>query len=203
MSKIIAVEGIDGSGKTTLSLKLIETIQRHDKSAQYISKQYQRPVRNIYKELMDSEKFISPELSLLLGMADYKYVEEKNLDENKDFIVYDRCFVSTLVDSLSLGLDIDDQLDFLLGLYKFPNIILFMDIDAEKAVNRKDIISLAEAGGKPLIGCNIRESFIKFQNKNYKNYHRILNILSPMIEIAIIKSNYDIDLIYDSIVNQK
>ena len=100
MSLVIAFEGIDGSGKSTLARMLAQKINKE--KVQFIDKNSDRPIRKIYRELMKNDEFISDALSLFLGLADYKYTEERVEDRSKEFIIYDRCYQSTLGDVMSL-----------------------------------------------------------------------------------------------------
>lgn len=175
MSKIIAFEGIDGSGKTTFSNMLINELINNEMSVQLINKTTNRPLREIYKKLIIEDKFISNELSLLLGLADYKYTEDYVEDNTKDFIIYDRCFISSIIDLLSLGILDENKVKYFIKLFRVPNYIYFIDRDAKAVIKDKVNISKAEAGGNLYANENLKNGFMRFQNTNYMWYNYILN----------------------------
>jgi thymidylate kinase len=197
--KIIAIEGIDGSGKTTFCKELTRYLSNYTESFQTISKNIsKRPLRVIYKELISSISFPSPELSLLLGMADFKYVEEFILDNKKEFIILDRCFISNLVDCMSLGINIFNSFEFIISLFKIPDIIFFMDIDSTVASARKGKdISVAECGG-PYSDANINDAFIKFQHNNYTNYSILFNKIANITNIIKVTENDSVSEVIDN-----
>lgn len=175
MSIVVAFEGIDGAGKSTLSHLFVEELRRQNRMVQFIDKKSNRPLRMIYKELLTSNKFISNELSLLLGFADYKYVQDYLEDYEQEIIVYDRCFISSIVDLLSLRILNLEKVDDIIKLFKVPDIIYFVDRNAQEVLSSKQIISKAEAGGELYKDLNIVDGFIKFQSTNYYWYKKILS----------------------------
>lgn len=170
----VAIEGIDGSGKTTLIQRLKNDIQLLN-DVQIITKKTDRPLREIYKKLINAEPFISPKLSFFLGIADYLYACEYLEKNDKRIILYDRSYISCLVDCLSLGLPIDENIKQIAGSFPVYDLVVFIDVDCDVCYDRKkEKISRAEAGGDIH---NLQEGFVDFQGRNYKNYAYVLNLL--------------------------
>ncbi len=186
MSLVIAFEGIDGSGKSTLARMLAQKINKE--KVQFIDKNSDRPIRKIYRELMKNDEFISDALSLFLGLADYKYTEERVEDRSKEFIIYDRCFLSTLVDVMSLGLISSEDMPLYMGMFRMPDIIYFIDADALQVLPEKKDISLAEAGGKISSPAELVDGFIEYQNRNYQGY---LSLFEKYVETEVFRVRRD------------
>ena len=171
----IVFEGIDGSGKSVLSTKLAQLLKSNQKQVQYIDNN-SRFLRDI---IVNSDKFISKELFFLLGLTDYKLIEEKLIDNKNEFVVFDRSFISILAYAAALGFNVD--FDYM-RVFKLPDIIFFIDAIGNEVVNSKNTISKGEVGGEIIN----KENFIKFQDKVYLNYKSLLKDLSNLTRVVYI-----------------
>lgn len=168
----IAVEGIDGSGKSTL---INNVISHSDLSLQVISKKTNRPLRDIYKQLLQREPFISTNLSFFLGMADYLYAMEYLEDPAKKHYIYDRSFISGLVDCQSLGLNLEPDIPRIARLFPKYDWVVYIDATASSCfLHKNGVISQAEAGGSQEA---LEENFKEFQTKNTVNYKKFIGCL--------------------------
>lgn len=103
---IVALEGIDGAGKSSQCQLVAEKLRSRGVSVSTPSSDPQRPLRRAYKNLIDhDEGFPDARISVLLGLADFAYVKQLTDDEGEaDVVLLDRYAYSTCADALALGM---------------------------------------------------------------------------------------------------
>lgn len=163
----IAFEGIDGSGKSTHIKKLYDFLKLNNyevdiSRGEFASKQ--NPIGQLFKELLRNDNFPSDELSLLMKLADIKYIYEYNSDSN--IFIFDRHLFSIYSDMHALKFDID-KYDEYFKLINDIDRVYYFDVNPSETYERKEgQITYAETGG-PLYSKNretTKENFIKFQS---------------------------------------
>lgn len=137
---IIAIEGIDASGKETQVKKLYEVLSGAGyKVAVESFPRYDRPIGKLIKQALTGGVNISPEALHVLYDADrYDFNEEINRYEKAgyDFLILDRWILSNQAYCMAKGLDVDWIRKVQSNLRK-PDITLVMDITAETSLKRK------------------------------------------------------------------
>lgn len=149
-TKIIALSGIDGSGKTTLSIWLMNYLEKNGYKVAVIHKDF-----SFYYYL--KHKCLD-ENSTRVGMAfDYiKSVHDLVFQHKYDFIICDRCALCYVSYGEKYGCTC---IDLIVSIFKSiiqPDIVFFIDVDIDTAVKR-----------------------IKMRNKKIKeneNYHFLLEV---------------------------
>lgn len=133
---LIAVEGIDGAGKTTVSKHLFEVFRKCGFRTVYTYEPYYDAVRAIFEaETMD----LTPETEALLMVADryshFSRVIKREL-EYGSIVILDRYKHSTIAYQGAAGLPVD----WLREIQKYlpdPDIAVYLDIDPEEGLRRK------------------------------------------------------------------
>ena len=186
MGKYICIEGIDGSGKTTICNLLTKEL----KNSVVIREPSDFEIGNfIRSSLKEKKEFMNnPFISSLLFFADRIYLKGEilRLKEKFDFVISDRCFLSTYAYQKALIKDEKDKLIFeeifnlLLKKVEIPDAIIILDVDVEIAMDRmlKD--------GKDL-SLYENKSFLEEVLKNYREMNLDLE------NVYLIDANRDIE----------
>jgi len=132
---LIAIEGIDGSGKTSLA----KFLEKKLKKLGFDAILFKEPTKSKYgRKIMESDN-LSPEEELELFILDRKYDVENNilpaLREGK-IVLMDRYYYSTMAYQGALGLDVEEIRRRNEEIAPEPDLVIFLDIDPEKAISR-------------------------------------------------------------------
>ena len=134
---LIAIEGIDGSGKTTIARFLEEELRKRGydvvRFKEPTDSEYGRKIKRILKE-----RKISPEEELELFLKDREVDVRDNilpaLKEGK-VVIMDRYYYSTMAYQGALGLDVE-EIKKLNEKFPQPNLVIILDVSPETALKR-------------------------------------------------------------------
>ncbi|MEM1622601.1 MAG: dTMP kinase [Sulfolobales archaeon] len=133
---LIAIEGIDGAGKTTVSKHLLEIFRKCEYRAVYTYEPYYDSIRKIFENKgMD----LTPESEALLLVADrYSHISRvvRRELEKGSIVILDRYKYSTIAYQGALGL----PLEWLREIQKYlpdPDVAIYLDIDPVEGLKRK------------------------------------------------------------------
>lgn len=133
---MIAVEGLDGAGKTTIAHKLLEALRRCGYDSVYTYEPYHSDIRKIFES---GTMKLTPAVEALLMVADrYAHYEEviKREVELGRIVILDRYKYSTLAYQGAAGVPVE----WLRELQKYlpdPDLSIYLDIDPEEGLRRK------------------------------------------------------------------
>jgi dTMP kinase len=135
----IAIEGIDGSGTTTVSKQLVDKLQaRQMGEVEWAHEPSDLVVGQLIRRLLRSGYEFSIKGMLYLFMADrIDHMERKviPLREKGVTVISDRCFVSTLCYQ-----EIHHSAKYLQALHRqilFPDLVIVLDVELEEAIRRR------------------------------------------------------------------
>ncbi|MEM5828034.1 MAG: dTMP kinase [Candidatus Aenigmatarchaeota archaeon] len=142
MGKYVAIEGIDGAGKTTICKLLSNELKNSIIIREPSDFEIGNFIRNSLKNKKDYMK--NPFVSTLLFFADRVSTtnEIRRLKEKHDYIISDRCFLSTYAYQKALLNNEEERKIFenlfneLLKLIEIPDLIIILDVDVEIALQR-------------------------------------------------------------------
>lgn len=182
MTKYIAFEGLDGSGKTTISKIFVNYLEKNNSSVFYTKEPYSKEIESLIRK-KQSDKSL-----LFLFLADRSiHIELLRNQKNFDFVVSDRSFFSTIAyQGYGAGFDID----FVASLNEFivegfyPEIVFYLDVDVKKAFSR---IKKYDA---------IEDKNLVFFEKVRKGYLE----LAKKYNFFIINANNDINEVFEEVV---
>lgn len=173
MSNIFLVfEGLDASGKTTLSEYLYRDLMSIGKEAVLVKSGYiliDRTIANIKRE-----KYYDKKIHFLLAMANsiitYKSTLEKNVCK---IILYDRYYYTTLAYNMALGMDYEWALK-VSDIVEKPSKVVFCDSSIDALVNRKSGLYEDTETGFIKSKDSKRNSFIEYQSKVKYFYQKLI-----------------------------
>lgn len=189
--KIIAIEGLDKSGKATAAAYISEYLKTLNyKVYQSEFHRYDTPTGKLIQEfLTEKNNYSQPTIELI--MAADKQAQQDFFDqleeEGYDYLVLDRYTTSQIVYSVSLGIDLDFA-RYLQFYMRQPDYEILLDIPPEVSMNRK---------GKHNNGVNDKyESDIELLSMVRFNY---LYTLKENDSIYRIDANCSIELMLESL----
>lgn len=130
----IALEGIDNAGKTTLSKKLVDDLQKENIKV-VISKELTTDVGNIIKLAFKNNTKLSPKQKTLLFASDRLERYQELQKQDIDVVIWDRYVYSALVyrEMESCDMDWVKEVNII-----FPNadLNIYLDVDIDLSIKR-------------------------------------------------------------------
>lgn len=172
---LLVIEGIDGTGKTTLAARLAERIRRTGRSVALLREPtdgpYGRRIRSLAKE---GRQDILPEEELELFIQDRIQNCRENIQpalERGECVVLDRYYLSTVAYQGALGLDPQMILERNEKIAIIPDLVLLLDTPVQDGLSR---IAASRPAGPDL-----------FENRLYLERVRsiFLGIKRPFIRV--------------------
>ena len=156
----IAIEGVDGSGKSTL----IENLKKEFPQVTFVREPgTSKFAEDIRSAIFNNFKDISPmaiQLAMLSARADLKvYIE------GQQNVISDRCFISgCYCEELQDKKDISDWISLSMKYIKVPDLIIYLDISAETSIQRLSTRNKMEAYD------TLKKGEIENRIKSYKKW---------------------------------
>ncbi|SEU14293.1 Thymidylate kinase [Pseudomonas sp. NFR09] len=174
----IGIEGIDGSGKSTLCDALAHDAVLADGATLVVIDELpeNRPLRHIYRRLISArETFPNARKSLWLSLADYEDLSSQVDRASENIVVSHRTAISALADGIALGVSKETILAVCEEI-RVPDIIIFLETDVTLATSRKRKVSFAESGGPQFMtrAGTAFERFFNYQTCVRKAYEWLL-----------------------------
>lgn len=141
MVKIVAIEGIDASGKETQTRMLFDKLRRLGYNVQTESfPRYNTKIGKLIKACLEGRIKLTDEAFHMLLEADrldFKEVIEFNSSVGTDYLILDRYTLSNLAFGMARGLDLDWLIQLQSPLPK-ADITFVLDISTETSLKRKN-----------------------------------------------------------------
>jgi len=165
LNVLIAIEGIDGSGKTTIAKFLEEELRKigYDvvKFKEPTDSEYGMKIRKILKE-----RNLSPREELELFLRDRELDVRDNILpalKSGKIVIMDRYYYSTIAYQGALGLDVE-EIKELNKKFPKPDLVLILDVRPEKALERIKTKRLLNRFENLNYLKKVREIFLKLED---------------------------------------
>ena len=136
---LIVFEGIDGTGKTTQALKLVEALEEAGHRAVY----FREPSDSVWgkkiREMAVREDSLTPEEEYALFLNDRRENVRKNLKpsvEKGHIVVLDRYYFSTMAYQGAKGISVEKIKEENEAFALRPDLVLIFDLDPEQGLGR-------------------------------------------------------------------
>lgn len=137
---LVAIEGLDGSGKTTVSKALVSWFKNKGFNAIYTAEPSNSPIGMLIKEKIIGGEFRKdPRVEALLFAADrlwHLIYEIEPLLSNGVIVITDRYYYSSIAYQGALNANID-WIKTINAYARKPDIAVYIDITPEEALERK------------------------------------------------------------------
>ena len=141
---LIAIEGMDGSGKTTQAQRLVEELKKKKIKAIYTKEPTDEPTGKMIRQILSGELKVPPLSLQYLFCADrgVHQVELEKLLEKGYVVVTDRYFWSAVAYGIS---DLDGKPDYYMAAFSIlsmynqflsPDYTFYLDVSVEEAYER-------------------------------------------------------------------
>ena len=181
---IIAIEGIDGSGKTTIANFLKKELERLGYKVELLKE----PGDSVWgKKLKNSlRKRLPPDEELKLFILDRKYNVEKFILpalKSGRVVILDRYYYSTLAYQGALGFDINSIKKQNESFAPKPDLVIILDVDPSKATTR----------------IKKKRELNEFERIDYLNKVRKLFLSIKDDNIVVVNANKDLESVKDEV----
>lgn len=170
--KLIVVEGIDGSGKTTFSKALYEKLKEKRNNFIFSFEPTFGPIGKKIKEILSKKEERLQELRMLFFKDRAWHVENLIIPALKEgkWIILDRYYLSTLAYQGAQGFSLKDLLIESETIAPIPDLVIYLDLPLdvafERMKNREKDLSLFE-----------KKEFLRRVKKNYENCLKLFNYI--------------------------
>jgi dTMP kinase len=134
---LIVLEGLDGAGKTTVALEIVDMLSRKGYRALYTYEPFDSPFAQALSKVK-SELSLSPLIDALAMTCDRAYHVETTVIpylEKGYVVVMDRYFYSTIAYQGAMGLDLE-WLRILNSVFIKPDLAIYLDVEPEEGLRR-------------------------------------------------------------------
>lgn len=139
MARLIVFEGIDGSGKTTLSQMFYQRLQAEGTASLWLREPTDSPLGRRIRRIAQEQDSISAQEELDLFLADRRWDVEINilpaLRAGKT-VVLDRYYYSNACYQGARGLDLDAILRANREFAPEPDLVFIIDVEVDRALER-------------------------------------------------------------------
>ncbi|MCL2717459.1 MAG: dTMP kinase [Lachnospiraceae bacterium] len=203
----IAFDGIDGSGKTTLSDKLTQYLKNKKYDVELFDMGKFGFLDEYLEKIKNKEKLVDSQIRELLFYFEGNLFSNYIKENSEKIIITDRYFLSYYAYGPINGMP-QEVIWKLVNKMISPDFYFFINVSPEIALNRiikYRKIDIPEIGYINKLSDNEEENknlFLESQNKVYSNYLNIIN----KFNVHIINGNQEIDKIFNdikSIINLK
>lgn len=134
---LIVLEGLDGAGKTTVAIEIVDMLSRRGYKALYTYEPFDSPFAQALSKVK-SELSLSPLIDALAMACDRAYHVETIVMPHLEkgyVVVMDRYFYSTIAYQGAMGIDLE-WLRILNSVFIKPDLAIYLDVEPDEGLRR-------------------------------------------------------------------
>jgi dTMP kinase len=171
MARLIVFEGIDGSGKTTLSRMLDERLKGSGIETLWLREPTDSPLGDRIRKIAQTKRTIPPREELDYFIKDRKWDVKRNIEpalRAGKTVILDRYFYSNACYQGARGLDMEEILEANRRFAPEADIVFVIDVDVKTALERirRNRLSQARLFEKESFLQKVRENYLKLSGPN-------------------------------------
>ncbi len=128
---LISIEGIDGSGKTTLAKALVERLQGNGRAAIYTKEPFTPELTAVIERM----GWDDPIMLTLLFSADRRIHVKWMEEQGAEIVVTDRYVHSTIAYQSAMGIE-EEWITLVNSKFPQPNLTVLLDVNPNVAMSR-------------------------------------------------------------------
>lgn len=139
MPRLVVFEGIDGSGKTSLSQLFLDHLRAAGTKAAWLREPTDSPLGDRIRRLAQEKESVPPRRELELFIQDRRWDVEHNILPALGAgttVIMDRYYYSNACYQGARGLDMEEILRANREFAPEPDLVLIIDVDVERALER-------------------------------------------------------------------
>ncbi|MEM0350943.1 MAG: dTMP kinase [Archaeoglobaceae archaeon] len=186
---LIAIEGIDGAGKTTIATHLLKFLQ--DKGYECVV--FKEPSNSVYGEILRSLKEnLDPEEELKLFLLDRKVDVEERIKpalEKGKIVIMDRYYYSNIAYQSARGINAEEIRKMNEEIAPKPDLVILLDLSPEKAMERIKSRGRSTVFERKEYLEKVRKKFLEISDDRtlIVNAERDLEVVKREVESAVMK----------------
>ncbi len=185
---LIAIEGIDGAGKTTISRFLRDELEKRGFSVVLLKE----PTDGEYgRKIKEAEKRFDPEEELKLFLLDRKEDVEKNILpalKNGKVVIMDRYYISSIAYQGARGLDMDEIRRMNEEIAPKPDVVIILDVSPQEGLRRVGNRGSRTVFEEESYLAKVRENFLKIGDM-WSETTRNVKIINAERELEEVKKD--------------
>lgn len=171
---LIAIEGIDGSGKTTLSYNMFEFFMSKGLEVYLTKEPGDDPIGEVHKKISLIDD-VDPYCAALVSTANRYFKQQKLINKIKNgiLVISDRYYLSGLAYHYVDGVPFEEYAYLNRSVIK-PDMYIFLNVNLENVLKRKK---------------SFQDRWEKLLKKVHVSYHDAINFLREAEKVTLIEIN--------------
>ena len=167
----VVLEGIDGSGKTTVGKEVVRHLNRNDIKAKFTSEPSNLPIGKLLRRVLNGDIEVDTYTHALLFAADREeHLRREVLPmlEEGNVVVCDRYVYASMAYQGARGVDMEYiwGMNSALPHFRVPGLIILLDVEPEASLRRTIYRKGADIFETPAYLSRVRENYLQLRERH-------------------------------------